>query len=112
VHVISDGALFAVLAMSRAAIVLASTVGVEALTFGLPLGVVEIPGHGYAFEYVQRGAAAGLRTGAMAAGVTELLDGAEARRPAAAALVERHLHDRGHAAARVADVLERLGRQR
>jgi hypothetical protein len=110
VHVIADGALFAVLAAARAAVVLASTVGVEALAFGLPLGVVDIPGHGFAFEYVQRGAAVGLTTGAMAEGVRALVDDAAARRPAAVALIERHLHDRGHAAAHVADVVERLRR--
>jgi hypothetical protein len=110
VHVIADGALFGVLAAARAAVVLASTVGIEALAFGLPLGVVEIPGHGFAFEYVQRGAAAGLSTGSMAAGVRALLDDAPTRRPAAAALIERHLHDRGRAAAHVADVVQQLRR--
>jgi hypothetical protein len=109
VHVVTDEALFAVLAAARAAVVLTSTVGVEALTFGLPLAVFDIPGHGYAFEYVQRGAAVGLAAGTMAPGVRELLDGGAERRAAAAALVERHLHDRGRATARVADVVLGLG---
>jgi hypothetical protein len=108
VHVIPDEPLFAAVGAARAAIILTSTVGIEALTFGLPLGMLEIPGHEFAFEYVQRGAAVALRRGTVAAGLTELLDAPQHRKTQAEALVARHLHDRGRARAHVADVIERV----
>jgi hypothetical protein len=94
--------LFSVLGCARAAVVLASTVGLEALLFALPLGVLELPGHGYAFEYVQRGAAAALRRAHLANDVAVLLS-----TPPATHLdfIERHLSHRGHAAARTADAI-------
>ena len=100
--------IFALLAASRAAIVLTSTVGLEGLAFGLPIGVLEIPGFPFAFEYVQRGAAVPLTGDAIAAGVTELLAGAPARKAAGQALLERHLYDRGRARSHVADVIEHV----
>jgi len=100
--------IFALLAAARAAIVLTSTVGLEALAFGLPIGVLEIPGFPFAFEYVQRGAAVPVYAGQIAAGVAELLAGAQARTAAGQALLERHLFDRGKATGHVADVVERV----
>ncbi|MDQ3363870.1 MAG: hypothetical protein M3680_00355 [Myxococcota bacterium] len=100
--------IFAVLAVARAAVVLTSTVGLEALTFGVPLAVLEIPGHDFAFDYVQRDAAIALRGGQIAAGVAELLEASPARRDASQAFVAHHLHDRGRARFHVADVIERV----
>ena len=100
--------IFALLAAARAAIVLTSTVGLEALAFGLPIGVLEIPGFPFAFEYVQRGAAVPVYAGSIAAGVAELLAGAPERRAAGEALLARHLHDRGRARQHVADVIARV----
>jgi hypothetical protein len=108
VHVVTDAPLFSVLGAASAAVVLTSTVGIEALTFGLPLAALQIPRHGFGFEYVARGAAVGLVPGNIAAGVRELLDGAPARAGDASEFVERHLHGRGHAAANVADVLAQI----
>jgi hypothetical protein len=48
------------LAKAEACVVLASTVGLEALLIGLPLGVLEIPGFGFAFDYISEGVAHGL----------------------------------------------------
>jgi hypothetical protein len=102
-----EAPLFAVLAMGRAAVVLASTVGLEALAFGLPLAVLAIPGHGHVFEYVARGAAIGLAPGAIADGLARLC--AAAAPPAAAApFLERHMAHRGEAAARIADEISAL----
>lgn len=42
---------------ASAVIVMASTVGLEALRAGLPLGVLEIPGRGFAHDYVDCGVA-------------------------------------------------------
>lgn len=111
IHVLPlEAPLFAVLAMGRAAVVLASTVGLEALAFGLPLAVLAIPGHGHVFEYVARGAAIGLVPGAIAGGLERLLAAVDA--PAAAApaapFLERHLAHRGRAAARIADEIAAL----
>ena len=100
--------IFALLAAARAAIVLTSTVGLEALAFGLPLGVLEIPGFPFVFEYVQRGAAVPVYGGEIAAGVEALLAGAPAHRASGQALLARHLHDRGRARHNVADVIERV----
>lgn len=109
VHVAEDEPLFAWLAVARGAVVLASTVGLEALRFGVPLGVLPLPGHGHVFEYASRGAAVALTPAALGAGLGELFDGGPARRAAGEALLTRHL-GAGDAAARVADVLEELGR--
>ncbi|MBA2539425.1 MAG: hypothetical protein H0V17_07315 [Deltaproteobacteria bacterium] len=99
--------IFTVLAAARAAIVMASTVGLEALVFGLPLGVLEIPRHGYAFEYVQQRAAIPLELAKLEPGLVTLLD---APRAHAAPFVARHLHDHGRAFANVAAVIDRLAR--
>jgi hypothetical protein len=113
VHVLGDEPLFAVLAMGHAAVVLASTVGLEALVFGLPLAVLELPRHGHVFEYVTSGAAIGLRLDAIADGVTQLLappsDRAASERDGKAKVfLEHHMANRGRAAARVADCLVEL----
>lgn len=105
VHVVPDAPLFEVLAAARAAIVLTSTVGLESLVFGLPIAVLEVPGHEFAFEYVQRGAAVPLRTGTVVSGLEELVEHTEARRMASRELLQRHFHDRGRAAEHVADVI-------
>jgi hypothetical protein len=112
VHVAEGAPLFAWLAVARGAAVLASTVGLEALRFGVPLGVLPLPGHGHVFEYASRGAAAPLAMDALETGVAEIFDGAGARAEAANALIERHLGAPSGAAVRVADVMEQLGRSR
>jgi hypothetical protein len=112
VHVADRAPLFAWLAVARGAVVLASTVGLEALRFGVPLGVLPLPGHGHVFEYASRGAAVPLAMDALEPGVAEIFDGAAARSDAASALVERHMGAPNGAAVRVADVMEQLGRSR
>lgn len=109
VYVEREAPLFAAVAASSAAIVLTSTAGIEALAFGVPLGALAIDGQ-FVFEYVERGAAVGLAPGAIAQGLTELLDRPQARRVAGDALVDRHLHARGRAASNVADVIAALAR--
>ncbi len=108
VHVLGAEPLFAVLAMGHAAVVLASTVGLEALAFGLPLGVLEIPGHGHVFDYVSSGAARPLRLSTLAADVGQLLAAGAADTRAAGAYLEHHMAHRGEAAARIATCLDEL----
>lgn len=107
-HVLSlEHSLFAALAGAGGAVVLASTVGLEALLFDLPLGVLEVPGAGFVFDYVQGGAARGLRPGAdLGAQVAALLAEGEARARVASLYLERHLAHRGSAARRVAGLIE------
>lgn len=111
VHVADGAPLFAWLAVARGAVVLASTVGLEALRFGVPLGVLPLPnGHGHVFEYASRGAAVGLQLEALEEGVAAIFDGAAERGAEASALIERHLGAPSGAAVRIADTLEQLGR--
>ncbi|GIK56052.1 MAG: hypothetical protein HND44_04015 [Chloroflexi bacterium] len=58
--VLQNEPLYPLFKLATAAIVLASTVGLEAMLFNLPLGVLEIPGTGFVFDYVSSGAAQGL----------------------------------------------------
>jgi hypothetical protein len=105
VHVVTDVPLFAVLAAARAAVVLASTVGLEALLFGVPLAVLSIPHHGHVFEYVERGAAVPLDLGPdFTTQLERLLHGDVLG--GAAKLLERHLANRGTAVTHVADTIE------
>jgi hypothetical protein len=60
ITVLEDVPLYPLLAKAEACVVLASTVGLEALLIGLPLGVLEIPGFGFAFDYISEGVAHGL----------------------------------------------------
>jgi hypothetical protein len=103
--IVVDGEpLFTVLAAGRAAVIVSSTVGLEALCFGLPLGVVAIPGHGHVFDYVSSGAAIGLDPATIADGVAALLaQPRDAAPPHVAAFLERHMAFRGGAAGQVAD---------
>jgi hypothetical protein len=109
-HVCDREALYEVLAMGQAAIVLASTVGLEALAFGLPLGVLALPGHGHVFEYVARGAASGITLENAEHEVPRLLARGPGLTPRAREFLERHLAHRGDAARRVADELIDLRR--
>ena len=108
VTVLESGHTFAAIAAARAVVVFTSTVGLEALMFGKPIGVLEIPGHEFAFEYVQRGAAVPIRIADVTRAVEQLLAPDAARAEAGQALVERHVHDRGRARHHVADVIERV----
>jgi hypothetical protein len=103
-RIVEGEPLHAILGAARAAVVLASTVGLEALLFGLPLGVLELPGHGHVFDYVARGVAAPLpAAGPLDAALAPLLAGAA--RGDLATYLDHHLAHRGEAAARVADAI-------
>lgn len=49
------GDVFKIINAVNSAVVLASTVGLEALMFAKPLAVLKIPGHGFVFDYVKKG---------------------------------------------------------
>lgn len=52
--------LYSLLEATDAVVIMASTVGLEAMLFGLPVGVLALPGAGFAFDYVSSDAAMGL----------------------------------------------------
>jgi len=61
-------------AEASAVIVMASTVGLEALRAGLPLGALEIPGRGFVHDYVDCRVATPIHSTRVAADVRALLD--------------------------------------
>ncbi len=106
VHGVPLGELFTA---ADAAVVLASTVGLEALRHGLPLGVLEIPGHGHQYDYVQSEAALGLSWSApMAPQVVALLDPTRQRAMRTRTYLRRQLDLRPGAAERVARLARSL----
>ncbi len=101
--------LWELLAASSAAVVIASTVGLEALAAGLPLAVLEIPGHGFQYDYVESGAASGLSWDApMAPRVEALFAPSEQRQRQVEAYVRRQLGSNDQATARVVALIDRL----
>lgn len=103
-----EGPLHSLLAAADAVAVMASTVGLEALLVGRPLGVLEIPGHGYAHDYVERGAAVALpAVGELDSAIDCLISDATPPR-AVRGYLDAHLSHRGEAAARVADLVREL----
>ncbi len=60
VRVVTDEPLYPLLAAADGAVVFSSTAGLEALLLGTRLAVLEIPGHGFAHDYVEAEAAYGL----------------------------------------------------
>lgn len=112
VTVVRDPDLYTLLALSRAVVVLASTAGLEALLFDRPLGVLETPGAGFLYDYVQRDAAIPLRVdGALGEGLAALLDDPPQRRQARADYVRDEVANLGRASeAAERLILEMMGR--
>jgi hypothetical protein len=101
--------LYPLFERSRAAIVLASTAGLEALLFGLPLGVLEIPRIRFVHDYVSSGAAQGLTWDVpLAEQVRTLLEVRPGGRESAAAYVADNLATRHNATARVVKLIADL----
>lgn len=108
-----EGGIHAVLAGSEAVVVWASTVGLEGLLHGANLAVMETPGNGHVFDYVERGAGFPLfAERPLAPQVQAWLAPDEARRKAGAAYVDRHLACRGEAVPRTVELIESLLRRR
>ena len=88
----------AVLAASDVAIVMASTVGLEALRQGVPLAVLPTPGHGHVHDYVKRGAALGVALeDGLAAKLAQHANPTEGYAAAVNAYLEDHLACSGRA---------------
>jgi hypothetical protein len=103
IKIVDAEPLYPLLATSSAAITLASTAGLEALLFDLPLGVLELPSAGYVHDYVSSGAAWGLGTnGTTAERVHEMLRMPNKNRDAVRAYLEHQIARRSGAAESVA----------
>jgi hypothetical protein len=101
----NDGTLNQFLEVSSAVVILASTVGLEALAAGRPLGVLEIPGWGHVFDYVREGAATAVSwdddpTMSLRSLLRDGVVADEERR-----FLERHLGPRSGAAEAIADLI-------
>ncbi len=106
--ILSRVALYPVLGVARAAVVMASTAGLEALLFGVSLGVVKIPGAGYVFDYVQGGAAEGLDPETdMGAGLEKMLDDSGRDKEGVEEYMRQTLAVRESAGVRVAELILR-----
>jgi hypothetical protein len=104
-----ESALHSLLSLAAAAVVLASTVGLEALVFGLRLGVQEIPGAGYVHDYVQRGAAIAIPcNGAAPSAIEQLIAGDGIDVEAVRCYVDLSLAAIDGASGRVAAVIDRV----
>lgn len=109
VRVLSNTPLYPLFMLSQAAIILASTVGLEALLFNRPLGVLEIPGAGFVYDYVSSGAALGLSWhGSMVEQVCRLLAWPAQDRLAAERFVQRNFAVREGATTRLVELLIKL----
>lgn len=107
--VLTEAPLYPLLRLSDAALILASTVGLEALLLEVPLGVLEIPGQGFIHDFVSSGAARGIsRSNSVAAQVTALLADEPSSNRSLAAYLDRTLAARGHATRTVAELIANL----
>ena len=101
--------LYPLFVLSKAAIVLASTVGLEALMEDVPLGVLEIPGSGFVYDYVEQGAAMGLTwQRPMFEQVDELLSGEVCDKQAVKAYIKYSLTTIGEATDAVVELINQL----
>jgi hypothetical protein len=105
----SGSPLYPLFTLSKAAIVLASTVGLEALLMDVPLGVLEIPSTGFVYDYVERGAAVGLSwQRPMAGQVCELLNGNICDKQTVQAYIKYSLSTIGEASDRVTELIQQV----
>lgn len=104
---LGPGNIHAQLTGAEAVVVWASTVGLEAILHDVPIGVLDIPGHGHVFDYVDRGAAVGLDSAAaLAPQIHALLKEDRPRFERARAYLEHHLSRRGRSAEAVEALIE------
>jgi hypothetical protein len=106
IKVAEDVPLYPLLAASSAAVTLASTAGLEALLFNLPLGVLKLPAVGYAHDYVSSGAAWGLEpNGSTSERVREMLHAPDQRRLAVSTYLDLQISRRTGSSESVATVI-------
>jgi len=109
--VLRDVELYPLLHLASAAIILATTAGLEALLLGVPLGALEVPGVGFLYDFVQEGAAVPLRVDeAVGPALAALVDRPDAWALKRKAYLADHVSNLGVSAEAIADLLQaRLG---
>lgn len=111
ITVLGQAPLYPLFTLAQAAVILASTVGLEALLFGLPLAVLEIPGVGFVHDYVSTGAALGLGwQRPLAPQVQALLSGQGVDTAVSTPYLQKNLATRTDAVKQVARVIKTLTR--
>lgn len=107
--VASEYELYPLFCVSTAAVMFGTTAGLEALLFGVPLGVLEIPGVGFLHDYVAEGAANGLRWNEpMSEQVIGLMEKRGTIEPAVERYLDRTLAVREGATERIGELIERF----
>lgn len=105
----SQYGLYPLFRIADAAVIFGTTAGLEALLFGVPLGVLEIPGVGFLHDYVRKGAAMPLRwSRPMSDQVTELMAGKGRYSAEVERYIAESLASRDDATMRVLEVVENL----
>jgi hypothetical protein len=101
--------LYPLFTLATAAIVLASTVGLEALLHNLPLGVLEILGAGFVYDYVSSGAATGISwQQSVENQVKTLLTGQTFNPEMTSSYISRNLAMRSESTATIVALIEKL----
>lgn len=103
IRVVEGIPLYPLLAASSVAVTLASTAGLEALLFDLPLGILKLPAVGYVHDYVNRGVAWGLESnGPVSSQIREMLHAPDQKRSAVDAYLNWQISRRTGSAESVA----------
>ena len=108
VQVLADAPLYPTLAACDAVVVLASTVGLEAMLVDTPVGVLELPGAGFVHDYVQCGAASPLHGDRRLEGDVRMLLAQDDRHVQRRAYVQRNLANLGNAFEACSELLLRM----
>ena len=105
--VVSGSDPYPFLVAADAVVVLGSTVGLEALMVGTPLGALQMPGGMFLFDYVDAGVAEPIKIDDVASSVEALL-ASPGSSDEIDSYLEHHMAHRGGAAERVAELVGSL----
>lgn len=107
--IVSDYDLYPLLTLAEGAVIFSTTAGLEAVLFGVPLGVLELPGVGFLHDFVSEGAAVPLRwSEPMADQVGRLLASKGCHQPSVERYLDRTLALRRGATEKILDLVEEL----
>ena len=108
IYILQQVSLYALFPLAKAAVVMASTTGLEALMMEVPLGVLEMPGTGFVYDYVSSGAAMGLRLDEQMPGQLATLLQQEGTNGQAKAYLAYNFSHLGQSAEAVCDVIRQI----
>ncbi|HEV8352611.1 MAG TPA: hypothetical protein VGR24_00255 [bacterium] len=112
IHVVRDAEVYALFTLAAVVVVLASTVGLEAMLFDLPVGVLEVPGAGFVYDFVAQGAAVPLYADRPAPGLDALLADDAGRREARRRYLGEQIANLGRSAEAAAALIGEIARPR